>query len=248
MKDGSIVAGSDHGIVLLSDDSIFPAPFPQGSRKEARDVLSLAWHQETLHIATSRGQYTWELEGPVTGRGLPKDGVGGFDDLRCIYSAGDRLLKGWRTHLEGGQGPPEALCFARDDQDRVYVGTSSGLLTELNGSELEQYRRDGHASPVRHLAWCQNALWIAAAGALHKRTPAGQDSRPREPLALCSDHLNRLWSIEGNQLAVGQGDWPTPIPVSLERPWCLAASQDALWVGARGGIYRFYFSELGSHT
>ncbi len=243
-----VVAGSDHGLVLISDETIAPAPFPQGSRKEARDVLSLAWHNEVLHIATTRGQYTWDLEGPVKGRGLPQDGSGGFDDLRGLYTTGSRLLKARRTHIEGGEGPADVLCFTQDDQENVFVGTSNGVLAQLDGPELERYRKDGHTAPVRHLAWCQDSLWIAAAGALHRHTASTRDSRPGEPLALCTDHTGRLWSIERDQLAMGHGDWPTPIALQLERPWCLSASPTALWIGARGGVYRLYFSELGSQT
>ncbi|MEE2750250.1 MAG: hypothetical protein VX519_02370 [Myxococcota bacterium] len=248
VAEDQVVLGSDHGLVLLSDTAATPVPFPKGSRKEARDVLSLAWHNNTLHIATSRGQYTWDLKSPLNGRGLPKDGSGGFDDLRALYSTGNRLLKAWRTHTEGGAGPADVLCFTQDDQENVFVGTSDGVLAQLDGPELERYRTNGHTAPVRHLAWCQETLWIAAGGALHRHTTTTRDSRPGEPLALCTDDQDRLWAIERNRLAVGYGDWPSPLGVELERPWCLAASETALWVGARGGLYRFYFSEFASQT
>ncbi len=239
--------GCDHGLVRLGEDTSAVLSFPDGTRREARDVLSMALLGDVLHVATHRGIYTL-TEGVLDGRGLPPDGVGGFDDLRAIHAHQGRLLKAWRTKLEGGKGPGDIQCFVSAPAGRLFGGTRDGLLVEVDGGPLRQFHDGAHEAPIRHLAWSQGALWVAAAGGLHRMKEGNWTAQAQEPLALCTDPRDRLWVLIGESLAVAESDWPARVKVRLSRPWCLAASDEALWVGARGALYRLSFSSRGSQT
>ena len=239
--------GCDHGLVRVGEETSAVLAFPDGSRREARDVLSMALLGEVLHVATQRGIYTL-TDGVLDGRGLPPDGAGGFDDLRAIHVHQGRLLKAWRTQLEGGEGPPDIQCFANASTGQVFAGTRDGLLVEVDGGPVRQFNDGVHEAPIRHLAWSQGALWVAAAGGLHRMGEGKWTAQAQEPLALCTDPRDRLWALFGESLAVAETGWPTPVQVRLSRPWCIAATDAALWIGARGALYRLSFSPRGSQT
>ena len=247
LEDGSIVVGSDFGLTCVEGSLAHPISFPKGSRREARDVLSMALLGGHLHVATARGVYLWK-EDILEGRGLPPDGAGGFDDLFAVHDHHGRLIRAWRTHLEGGEGPPGVQCLSSTPEGELYAGTTDGQLVHVNHGTIQRFELEGHSAPVRHLEWCQEALWIAAAGALHRWDQQAWSSQDGEPVALCADSQDRLWLLAAEQLHVIEAGERRLAVSDLRRPWCLAATDSTLWVGARGGLYGLSFSEIGSQT
>ncbi|MCB9793542.1 MAG: hypothetical protein H6741_12535 [Alphaproteobacteria bacterium] len=238
---GDLALGSDYGMVLWRQGHFLPFPFPEGARRESRRVEAMAVHADELHIATQKSSYTWPFEGIAAGRGLPSDGRGGFDDLRALHSSGGVLYRGWRTHLEGGEGPPECIAFATGWGGQVFAGTLDGEIWSVDQKMLQRFSRAGKPRPVRHLAFQPEPglLWVAAAGQLHRFDGAAWQSRDGEPTALHVDAAGRLWALGEGRLWRGLGgDWPTPVTGPLGRPWALGSTPEALWLGLKGGAMR----------
>lgn len=234
---GGLALGTDYGLVLWRDQRFEPFPFPVGARREMRAVNDLALHDGTLWVATERGQFSWPFSGTAAGKGFPQDGAGGFDDLRALHAAPGRLLRAWRTHLDGGAGPPEGLSFCTAWQDRVFMGTRDGLLHHVDGDLIRRFELRGKGRPVRHLAYACGHVWAAAAEALWRWDGSTWTSTPGEPVAMAVDARDRLWTLaQGRLWCSAYGDWPVRVDVDLQRPWQLAAIDDTLWVGRRGGV------------
>ncbi|HJN76782.1 MAG TPA: hypothetical protein QGF58_22825 [Myxococcota bacterium] len=96
LSSGDIALGSDYGMVIHRRGRFlpFPFPFPKGARRENRHVVSMAELDGVLHVATMKGRFSWPFQGEAAGRGLPRDGQGGFDDLRALHTSAGRLLRG----------------------------------------------------------------------------------------------------------------------------------------------------------
>jgi hypothetical protein len=223
LGDGRVAAGSDYGLVIGSADGFEPFPFPSGARREARHVEALAALPDRLVVATTRSWFEWDYAGRVEARGLDRDETGTLDDVRSLLAVGDRLIAGWRTRLDGGSGPPDAIALAADPEGVVYAGTLGGELHVVDGGG--PIRTFG--APVRHLAFAGGALHVAAGGALHRFDGASWASEKGEPTALAADG-DRLW-IARDGVVDG---------VEVERPWCVLATRAALWVGAVGALVR----------
>ncbi|MCB9761231.1 MAG: hypothetical protein H6739_15425 [Alphaproteobacteria bacterium] len=236
LPDGGLALGSDYGLTLWREGQLTPFPFPQGARRESRRVEAMAVFDGTLHVGTQTSFYTWPFHGEAAGRGRPRDGAGGYDDLRALFATPDRLLQGWRTHLEGGEGPPECLCFAAGWGGAVFAGTLDGALWQVDGAEVRRFERDGRGRPVRHLAFAHGALWVAAAGGLHRWDGAAWQTRGGEPYALHADPGGTLWALEAGRLwRSTDGGWPRPLPLRFARPWALGSTPGRLWIGRKGG-------------
>lgn len=234
---GGVALGSDYGLVLWRDGAFSPFPFPKGARREMRAVTDLALHDGSLWVATERGHFEWPFSGIAAGKGFPQDGTGGFDDLRALHAAPGRLLMAWRTHLDGGDGPPEGMSFCTAWQDRVFMGTRDGRLHHIDAGPIRTFEHAGKGRPVRHLAYACGHVWAAAAAALWRWDGTTWDATPGEPVAMAVDARDRLWTLgQGRLWCSPFGDWPEPVAVPLQRPWQLTAVDDTLWVGRRGGV------------
>ena len=180
-------------------------------------------HQGVLHVATTRGRFTWPLSGPVRGQGMPLDGGGVFEEIRAFYSDGDRLHTAWRTHLEPeGPGEVSALVRARGE---LWAGTLEGRLLRVGGDVERTF-----SGPVRHLLATPDALLVAAGGALH-RFDGSWTQTEGEPYALAL-HRGQVCTLHRGRLSIDGALDPTP----LNRPWCLASTEQGLFVGCVGGL------------
>ncbi len=245
LSSGELALGSDYGMVLLRQGHFLPFPFPAGARREMRRVESLAEHEGVLHVATARGSFAWPFQGEAAGRGLPRDGQDGFDDLRALHAAPWGLLRGWRTHLEGAEGPPECIAFASLGS-RVFAGTLDGRVVELfyRGPSLElgRFEREGRGRPVRYLAGQHEQLWAACDGQ-HLRWDGAtwrRDERAGgavEPYGYAVEP-GRLWALARGGLWLSDGGWLEPVVVDLIRPWALVVHGGDLFVGCKGGLVR----------
>ncbi|MCP4808149.1 MAG: hypothetical protein GY913_31165 [Proteobacteria bacterium] len=238
LSNGDLALGSDYGMVLWRDGHMLPFPFPIGARREMRRVEALAEHDGVLHVATMKGRFTWPFRGEAAGKGLPLDGRGGFDDIRSLHARPDGLLVGWRTHLEGGKGPGDCLCFA-DFDGGVVAGTMDGRFVQVDGDEIRRFERDGKGRPIRYMAAAFGHVWLAAVEAHHRWDGGRWSSSEVEPYALHTDDAGRLWMLARGGLWVSEdGSWPRRLDVALDRPWALGSVPGELWVGRRGGLVR----------
>jgi hypothetical protein len=249
---GGMALGSDHGLVLWRDGRFEAFPWPAGARREARRVEAMAVHDGALHVATAQGRWTWDLRsGRVAGQRHPPDGEGGQDELCALLSRGGRLLEAWRTRLVGGHGPADILAMATDPHGVVYAGTRQGGLHVVDGGSDRPVRTfaDARPRPIRHLAWARGALWVAAAGGLHRFDGCAWRTLPGEPTALAVDGRGQLWALFEGGLARVQGppgeEVLVPQDLPLERPWALAASGAHLWIGGRERVWRLELAATG---
>lgn len=233
---GGVALGSDYGLTLWRG-GFQPFPWPQGARREARRVEAMAVHRGQLHVATSQSLVTWDLRGEAQIRKHGRDEEDGWDDVRSMLATGDRLLIGWRTHLEGGVGPGEALSMV-DANGVVYVGTLDGEIHVVDGGGPIRRFADHKGRPVRHLAYGDGALWVAALDALHVFDGASWTSAQPEPTALTTDLHGRVWAIAEGGLWAGVDHELVKIDLPLERPWAIAAVPGALWIGGRERVWR----------
>jgi hypothetical protein len=233
-----IALGTDYGLVLYRQGRFEDFPFPAGARRESRCIESMALHEGQLYVATTRNWYVWDFEGEASGRGFPTDAHGEFDEIRTFFSTPGGLLKAWRSHLEGAEGPADCLCFARSPL-AIYAGCRDGALHRLGEGEIHRFKTEGYAAPIRHLAYSDGSLWVGAAGALHRLREGAWQSREEEPFALSVDPQGQLWSAHPSGLRRSQGDWPTDAggEFQIERPWSLAHTEGSTWVGTLGGVY-----------
>jgi hypothetical protein len=248
-----VALGSDYGLTLAlpgEQTRFLPFPWPAGARREARRVEALCVHERALVIATSQALFTCGLhELNVLARGGPPpqhipsrrhgaDDSDGYDDLNALWSTGDRLLLGYRTRFEGGEGPRDVLAMTADPHGVVYAGTRNGEVHVIDGGGPIRTFADHKGRPVRHLAFAQGALWVAALDALHRFDGASWSSLQPEPVALTVDHEGRLWALAEGGLWWLDGQALVPVDLPLERPWSLAATPGALWIGGRERVWR----------
>ena len=220
-----LAVGSDYGLVLYRDRSWAPFPFPRGARREARRVESLALHDGALVVVSARNQYVWPFSGTARGTGFPRDAYKADVELRAVFAHPDgRLLRGWRTHLEGGEGPGELISFTTDGT-RVFGGTLDGRLVQVDGAELRRFE-----GPVRSLAW-PGGLHVAADGAHHLWRDGAWSSTPGEPYALHA-HGGALYSLRRGALWCGG----QRLPLELQRPWALGSAGRHLAIGEVGRL------------
>lgn len=225
LPDGGLAAGSDYGLVLRQRGTWAPFPFPRGARREARRVESLALHEGSLVVVSARNQYVWPFSGTARGTGFPRDAYKADIELRAVFSHPDgRLLRAWRTHLDGGEGPGEIISFATDGE-RVYGGTLDGRLVQVDGDELRRFE-----GPVRHLAW-HGGLHVAADGGHHVLEGGTWRTTPGEPYGLHA-HRGSLYALRRGAL------WRDGrrLPIELQRPWALGSAGAELAVGEVGRL------------
>ena len=233
---GGVALGTDYGLVLHQGGQFRPFPWPEGARREARRVEAMAVHGGELLVATSQSLVRWNFRSDPTVKKHGADAEGGWDELRCMLSSGHRLFLGWRTRLEGGDGPPDtfALCEAAGV---VYAGTAGGDIYVVDGGR-QCSLAPGRPAPVRHLAYADGRLHAAAGGQHQQFDGVTWRAAAPEPTAFAVDRWARVWSLaEGRLFATTRaGAWPAPLP--LDRPWCLGASGDSLWIGGRERLWR----------
>lgn len=241
---GGMALGSDYGLTLYQDGVFRSFPWPVGARREARRVEALAMHGGCLYVGTSQNIFRWNFVSPVEGSRHGRDQEDGWDDICCLFSYGDTLFQGFRTRLYGGEGPPDVLCMAADPATgRVFAGTRDGVLFLLGQGVIrrfEQRRYDGRMKgrPIRHLAFADGYLWVAADDTLHRFDGTSWFSRGSEPTAFTVDAKGRLWALAEGKLWYQSGGWLLPVPVPLQRPWCLAARPGELWVGGLEQVWK----------
>lgn len=235
---GGMAIGSDKGLTLHIRGRFEPFPWPLGVRKEARRVEAMAVSGTTLHVATSQALVTWGFRGEPTSRKHGPDQEEGHDDLNAMIAAGDRVVLGYRTRLVGGRGPADVLAFAADPTGVVYAGTRAGELHVVDGGGPIRAFVDGKPRPIRHLAWADGALWVAAIGALHRFDGASWTSEPGEPGALATDDHGRLWFIRDGAVFVRESTGDRRVEVGMERPWSLGFTPGSAWVGGVGVLVR----------
>lgn len=237
---GGVAIGSDYGLTLWRQGRFEPFPWPRGARREARRVEAMAVLGGVLHVATSQSLVTWDFRGEPRVKKHGPDEEEGYDDLNALLVVDDRLHAGWRTHYEGGDGPPDVIALAADPSGVVYAGTRDGELHVVDGSAPgAPVRRfaDHRPRPVRHLAWADGALWVGAAGRLSRFDGVEWGESEGEPGALGVDPEGRLWMLREEALhLVWQGE-PRPVPLPVERPWALGFSPGRLWVGGVGRLW-----------
>ncbi|MFZ5479835.1 MAG: hypothetical protein ACOZNI_23930 [Myxococcota bacterium] len=230
---GGVALGSDYGLTLRRRGVFEPFPWPGGARREARRVECMALHEGRLVVGTTQTLYAWDLRERVTSEKYGADDEGGYDELACVLSTGDRLYRGFRTGLHGGVGPRDALSLAADPAGVVFAGTRKGELHVVDGGLLRAFG----PRPVRHLAWADGRLWVAADGACHTFDGVAWSRVEPEPTAFAVDPRGRLWALAEGRLHVGEGAALREVPVALERPWCLAATGRELWIGGKGRVW-----------
>lgn len=235
---GGVALGSDYGLTIGRKDTFTSFPWPLGSRREARRVEAMAVHQGALHVATSQTLYVWDFAGKVSSRRHGPDREDGYDDLNALLSADGRRYAGYRTRFEGGAGPADTIALAAAPGGVIFAGTRDGEVHVVDGGGPIRTFADSKPRPVRHLAFAEGALWVAALGALHRFDGASWSSQGPEPTALTVDAEGRLWAIAEGRLHVLAEGRLRAVDVPLERPWALAAVPGALWIGGRERVWR----------
>ncbi len=237
---GGLALGSDYGLTLWRRGQFEPFPWPRGSRREARRVEAMAMRGTTLHVATQQALVTWDFRTEPKTRKHGPDQEDGYDDLLCLLATEDHLYTGWRTRFEGGVGPPDALCLAADSNGVVYTGTRSGELHVIDGGgPVRRFPQTGKGRPVRHLAFAEGALWVAADGGLHRFDGASWSQSPGgEPTALGVDDRGRLWAIRDGKVEVMTEGQLVRVPCDIDRPWSLGFTPGAVWIGGVGAVGR----------
>lgn len=235
---GGLALGSDYGLTLWQRGSFRPFPWPRGARREARRVEAMAATGRLLSIATQQALVTWDFEGEPKVRKHAPDQEEGWDEAAAMHASGDRLLIGWRTHLEGGQGPADVIAFAADPEGVVYAGTRAGELHVVDGGGPVRQFVVGKGRPVRHLAFALGRLWVAAGGELHCFDGASWAREPGEPGALGVDERGRLWAVRDGRVALREGEGWRDVATPVARPWALGFAGGSVWVGGVGEVAR----------
>ena len=197
----------------------------------------MAVHDRHLVVGTSQARFTWDFGQKVTSRKHGADDEDGYDELASLLSVNGTLYAGFRTHFEGGAGPADVIAMTADPNGVIFAGTRDGELHVIGGGLIRTFA-DHKPRPVRHLAFAEGALWVAALGALHRFDGAAWSSREPEPTGFAVDAFGRLWALAEGRLHVwGQGRLE-PVDVPLERPWAIGAVPGALWIGGRERVWR----------
>ena len=236
---GGVALGSDYGLTLWRRGRFEPFPWPAGARREARRVEAMAMHQGALWIATSQCLVSWDFRGEPTLRKHGADDEQGWDELRCLLSTPGGLLRGLRTGLVGVEGAPplrEVFALAATPGGVVYAGTGSGQLHVVGGGAPIATLGGPHR-PVRHLAFADGLLHVAAGDQHHVFDGCTWSRSAPEPTAFAVDARGRLWLVaEGGVYAWTRGG-PVRLDLAVERPWALAATADRLWIGGREAVW-----------
>lgn len=242
LPGGKVALGSDYGLTIVtstrSEDTFTPFPWPLGSRREARRVEAMTVHNGALHVATSQTAYVWDFAAKVTSKRYGADREDGYDDLNALLSVGSRLYTAYRTHFEGGVGPDDVISMAADPSGVVFAGTRNGELHVIDGCGPVRRFADHKPRPVRHIAWAEGALWVAAREALHRFDGASWTERGPEPTGFTVDGFGRLWALAEGKLHVLRDGWIQRVEAPLERPWAIAAVPGALWIGGRERVWK----------
>ncbi len=238
LPDG-VALGSDYGLTLWRKGRFEPFPWPAGCRREARRVEAMALHGGALWVATSQALVRWDFRADPTFQKHPLDQEGGWDELRCLHADGPRLLAGFRTGLTGcpGVSLPEVFSLAEVPPGVIVAGTGDGNLHVLGAPEPLVRLATGKHQPVRHLAFADGELHVAAGGMHHRWNGATWSRAAPEPTAFAVDGHRRLWLLAEGKCFVSTRRGIVPVPIALERPWCLAASGDRLWIGGRERVW-----------
>jgi len=239
LADNRIATGTDYGATLFDGSRWQQLPFPPGSRREARCVEAMTVHKDRLIAATSKAWFEWDLNAKLLlHRRHPDDAHGGHDDVRALLSTSQGLITGWRTRLDGLSGHGETLSLIADPAGVVWCGTRTGEL--YIGGVSNVLQRLG--KPVRHMAFANGSLWLAAAGALHSYNGALWSRTVGEPTSLFGTPGGPLWWVRQGKVGATTTHPANPSPIDspfdlpVKRPWSLAATADTLWVGAPGGV------------
>jgi hypothetical protein len=240
-----MAVGADYGLILFSGEEHKAFPFPQGARRETKDIQSMAWDGANLHVVSAKNAYVWDRKTTVRARPFPQDGTGGFEELRCVLAGPKGLIEAWRTRwVLGGESRPaeDILCLASDG-NRVFYGSRDGQLGVL-GEELLHRFPD---QPIRHMVWAHQRLWIAAAGGLYSLGEGLEQVLDREPYGLCMDPYGRLWVLSAEGPALSEsGETPRTLGLEIHRPWSIGANESGLWIGERGGLSRWSWAPESS--
>lgn len=238
LPDG-VALGSDYGLTLWRKGRFEPFPWPAGCRREARRVEAMVVHAGALWIATSQALVRWNFRAEPTFQKHPQDHDGGWDELRALHSDGPRLLAAFRTGLTGfpEHGPAEVFSMAELPGGTVVAGTGEGTLYVLGTSEPARSFATGRPQPVRHLAFAGGELHVAAGGKHHRWDGSFWASAAPEPTAFAVDGRGRLWLLAEGKLFVRTPGGTIPVSIEMERPWCLCAAGDRLWIGGRERVW-----------
>lgn len=239
---GGVALGSDYGLTLWRNGRFTPFPWPAGCRREARRVEAMAVERGALWVATSQALVRWDFVSDPTVRKHGPDSEEGWDELRCMLSTPAGLLRGYRTGLVDPDGRSDsalAETFALVDAlgGVVYAGTGSGALHVVGQPGPVRSMSPRPHQPVRHLAFADGLLHVAAASAHHRFDGASWTSAEPEPTAFAVDRRGRLWLLAEGRLFSWTRAGPVAVPVALERPWCLAAVGERLWIGGRERVW-----------
>ena len=232
---GGVALGSDYGLTLWRGGKFERFPWPAGARREARRVEAMAVFNGELVVATSQSMVTWNFRSEPTIRKHRPDAEGGWDEVRALLPAGNRLLTAWRTGLEGASGPAEIFSLANAG-NVTYAGTGSGDVHVVNGGRVRALTEGGRHA-VRHLAFADGILHAAAGGKHYLFDGANWSASAPEPTAFSVDRVGRLWLLaEGRVFGFRRGG-SVSVSAEVERPWCLAASAGRLWIGGKERVW-----------
>lgn len=239
---GGVALGSDYGLTLWRNGRFTPFPWPAGCRREARRVEAMALERGALWVATSQALVRWDFRSDPTVRKHGPDSEEGWDELRCMLSTPSGLLRGYRTGLVGAEGQAdtalaETFALAEAPGGVVYAGTGGGELWVVGEPGAVRSMSPRPHQPVRHLAFADGLLHVAAAGAHHRFDGASWTSAEPEPTAFAVDRRGRLWLLAEGRLFSWTRTGAVPVPVALERPWSLCAVGERLWIGGRERVW-----------
>ena len=244
---GGVALGSDYGLSLWREGRFERFPWPAGARREARRVEAMTLHEGQLYVGTSQNIFMWDFKNPVRWTRHGRDEEDGWDDICSLHSAQGILYQGFRTRFYGAEGPPDVLCMTTDPQGVTWLGTREGELWKLGEKAPFRHfadpRYDGKKKgrPIRHLAWAQGALWVAAQEQLHRWDGEHWSSARPEPTFLLTDQVGKLWGLGDGRLLQMETGWLRPVNLPIERPWSLCATADSLWIGGRERVWRLQF-------
>ena len=232
---GGVALGSDYGLTLWRGGKFEEFPWPLGARREARRVEAMCIHHGELVVATSQSMVIWNFRGEPTIRKHRADHEGGWDEVRALSSGQAGLLVAWRTGLEGGVGPAGIFAIAAAG-NVVYAGTGEGELHVVNGGGVRSLTVGGRHA-IRHLAFADGILHVAAGGQHHRFDGASWSASSPEPTAFAVDRVGRLWMLAEGKLFGYSRAGPVAVNVPVERPWCLAAAGGRLWIGGKERVW-----------
>mgnify|MGYP001212373584 CR=1 FL=1 len=238
LPDGRVVVASDYGAVIFQGDDVTPFPFPKGARKENRDIQSIAWAGGELHLISSKNAFRWDGSDSVRARHFPKDGDGGYEELRLVFESPDGPIEAWRMHtVSAGQShASKDLLSMATDGARIFTGSRCGELALFQGQVLHQF----DSEPIRHLHWAMGRLWIGAGGQLWSWKDSLVSHPGPPPFGLAGVPNERPWVLDPLGLHQLREDGSRePMARGIDQPWSLSVTPGQIWVGRRGGLIRW---------